>query len=240
MLTHAVHVWWAVMGGEAFCISARVYVYILYVCVCLFVGVRDYGWCERAGIVEVNVPHGALGVKLSLLPPLKVLDILELPSGDPSPLAGKVPLGSIVRTHTHGTHTHALAVSRSRAKYTHILYMYRHTPYVSRSACIHKFSLSLTYRALAHALWSQLLGVDGRDITQCSLEDFRAVLLREAHEHVLMFKLPHSPLPASPMHTPITDALTKLRPRSFSTAKMSERCARAVVSRAFTSVRIPI
>eukprot|EP00300_Choanocystis_sp_HF-7_P018229 c19974_g2_i4.p1 GENE.c19974_g2_i4~~c19974_g2_i4.p1 ORF type:complete len:874 (+),score=219.81 c19974_g2_i4:1502-4123(+) len=80
------------------------------------------------GIVEVKVEGGPIGVKLSKNAPLKVLEILELPNGNPSPLKGKVDVGAL------------------------------------------------------------LLGIDGRDTTQCSLADFKAVLMSESGSHILTFK----------------------------------------------------
>jgi hypothetical protein len=52
------------------------------------------------GIIEVEVPSGPIGVKLTHGPPLKILGILELPNGEKSPLQDKVPINSIVRQRT--------------------------------------------------------------------------------------------------------------------------------------------
>ena len=52
-------------------------------------------------MVKVRVEAGPIGVKLSHNSPLKVLDIVDLPDGRPSPLKGKVDIGSIVSGRNH-------------------------------------------------------------------------------------------------------------------------------------------
>ncbi len=47
-------------------------------------------------LLAMDVPPGPIGVKLSKVKPVTVLEVLTLPDGSPSPLAGRVKAGDIL------------------------------------------------------------------------------------------------------------------------------------------------